>query len=663
MPVSSSNPEREVRAGQSAPTPSRLRVRLAARRWRLAATFLLMIVAIVAFAAAWLNTRSVVKFDANVSATMMLQVFHSSDGLFQESASDVVRVAPGGERIRLRPPAGGAGYLRIDPAPGSAPMRICELRGRDGHKLLYNVVATNDLGVRREDQCLVLEATRLAPDPYVVLEAQTLPVPSTVAPWRAAMALAVLTALAAFFIALRILEGAPGVARAATTSFDWASRHAHWLILVLMLVLGTLILRALPPNGVPDEAAHLSKIAKIHGGTLLGDSGSAPVVDVAAMYGTLWGGVEQPEALNRAELERQLEQPLACDRAQRALPTSADQYAPHLYAAPSLVMAASCGIGTSFDTFLSLARFLNLLIGACLVAIGIRYAVFGKWALFAVALLPMTINQIASISADSLILSLSFCFLGVVSGVAGGTLSLSRARLALPTLALMLAFAKPGTAWILIAVLFCYPAYRFARPRFAELAVTSMIIPWVIHIAWTIWSAGGAHYGPGVDPEANRALLMEQPVTVGRMAFNTFFGDGMQGLYQSMIGRLGWLDIPLSGWAYTAAGCMLLASLWTNSNVTQISLATRVLSLGAALGSLALIALPLFLTWTHVGAPVIQGLQGRYFLPTLAFLLVFNALRAGPLLRVILLACVLCIPVLTLDALPNIHMRYHGTAP
>ncbi|QOC88626.1 DUF2142 domain-containing protein [Luteimonas sp. MC1825] len=623
---------------------------------------LLAFTATMVLAGAWLHTRATVKFEAGASEPTKLQVFHSADGGFTEGASDVVGIQSPKEKIRLRLSSGDASHLRIDPAPGSAPLRLCELRGRDGTKFLYDVVATNGMEIRHEETCMVLEPSRLAPDPYVVLKARTQPAARTSTLWLAAMSLAALTTLAALFAALRIVDGAPGVSRFVTSSFEWCWHRAHWLALVLMLGLGTLILQTLPPNGVPDEVAHLSKIAKIHGGAWLGDSGSVPVVDVNAMYGTLRDRVERPGVLDDAELQRLLEQPLACNRAARALPTSADQYAPHLYAVPSLVLAASCRIGTSFDTFLDLARFFNLLIGACLVAYGIRHAAFGKWALFVIALLPMTLSQVASISADSLVLSLSFCFLGVVSGVAGGTFAPERARMVLPGLALILALAKPGAAWILVAVLFCYPAYRVARGRYAELAMTAMILPWIVHAAWTIRSAGKVHPRSGVDPEANLAMLIEQPTVIARMAYNTFFGDGMLGLYQSMIGRLGWLDIPLSSWAYSAAGAMLFASLWTNPDGMRIPLLTRVLAIGAALGSLALLALPLFLAWTHADAPMIQGLQGRYFLPTLAFLLVFCALRAGPALRLLLLACVLCVPALTFDALNNIQMRYHGAA-
>src|SRR5690606_11377540 len=174
-------------------------------------------------------------------------------------------------------------------------------------------------------------------------------------------------------------------------------------------------------------------------------------------------------------------------------------------------LSASCAMGTSFGAFLVLSRVLNLLLAAALVAIGIRYAVVGKWSLVAVALLPMTLTQAASVSADSLTLGLSFCFIGLVSGVAGGSLSPSRAKYWLPLLALLLAFAKPGSAWILVAILFCRTAYRAADRSFAWAVVGVMLGPWLIHAAWVVVSSTGAKPLAGVDPVGNLALLRNDP--------------------------------------------------------------------------------------------------------------------------------------------------------
>lgn len=66
--------------------------------------------------------------------------------------------------------------------------------------------------------------------------------------------------------------------------------------------------------------------------------------------------------------------------------------------------------------FLYGARLLNLMLAAALVYLGIRWARRGRWALFAVATLPMLLSQVATLSADSLWLGASIAWLGLVSG-------------------------------------------------------------------------------------------------------------------------------------------------------------------------------------------------------------------------------------------------------
>lgn len=59
------------------------------------------------------------------------------------------------------------------------------------------------------------------------------------------------------------------------------------------------------------------------------------------------------------------------------------------------------------------------------------YAVRGKWALFIVAFLLMTLSQMNSLAADSLSLSLGIAWFGLISGIAGGRLDPARAAPAL----------------------------------------------------------------------------------------------------------------------------------------------------------------------------------------------------------------------------------------
>lgn len=609
-------------------------------------------------ALAWMQTRATVTFDVRAVQPVHLQVFYSASGAFSERDSVRVVALPANEgHIRVRIPAARTGYLRLDPNAAAPPFEVCGLQASGAGR--YRPGPTNQLSWTTRADCARLAADQASVDPFVVMASeQPADHPGTVRAWRWAARLSLVASLLLLgLLAWRLDRSATPLSLRAEHLFRRLSAHAHWFAFVAMVMMGSLIAHALPPNGIPDEIAHLSKTAKVSAGALLTDSGTVPVVDVLDMYANM-NDVREPAVINAGALSTALAKPLACTRAVRALPTMADGYAPHLYAVPAVVLSASCALETSFGTFLTLSRIINLILAAALIAIGIRVAMFGKWSLVAVGLLPMTLTQIASVSADSLTLSLSFCFLGVVSGLAGGRLTPSRVRYWLPLLALMIAFAKPGSAWILVAILFCRRAYPDRR-AFVVAVLTVLVIPWLAHVGWSMLSVSGARPLAGVDPENNLALLRDEPLQVAMLGINTFLGPHGEFIYKSTLGLLGWLDIPLSGWAYALGGVAVVASLFTNDRAPVIALPVRTVAIGAAVGSLAMLSFPLFVYWTNPASGIVMGLQGRYFLPTLAFVLVWMALRARPVVRLILLGAILAMPLMTLDAVRQINDRYY----
>lgn len=619
-------------------------------------------VLVVVSAASWRHSHSRLKFDLSAVAPVRLQIFFSADGIFTEGDSRVFTVDPSVEdRTSILIPADRTNFLRIDPDPGSPPITLCNLRA-GGLDVAFRGTEANTLAWTEYGSCTRIVADAGATDPFLVLAASEAPGARASSVWFWVSVLVGLLAVACVTVALLLIERtSPRLALHAEAVYGLATRNAHLLAFFMLLVFGGLTARALPPNGVPDEVAHMSKVVKVEAGQWFVGSGPEPTVDLFEMYGPLRFDTQVPKPLDEDVLRAQRARPLTCARAFRELPTSADAYSPHLYILPAGALAVSCAAGTSFGTFLDAARILNMTLAALLVALGIRVATYGKWSLFLVAMLPMTLSQLASVSADSLTLSMTLCYLGVVSGIAGGRLSIYQVRYWMPFLGILIAFAKPGSAWILVSALFCYRQCPDLQTC-ARFLGASTALPWGVHIGWTLLADSNATYRPGVDAAANRALLLEDPVTVMSMWINSFSGDNASALYSMMIGRLGWLDVPLSGWAYPLGGLMLAATLWTNRIDRPLPGWTRIACLAAALGSLVLLSLPLLLTWTLPGAPSIHGLQGRYFLPTAAFLLVWMAMRAGPVMRLLLLILVLASPALAMDAVRQLNLRYTGSA-
>jgi uncharacterized membrane protein len=272
----------------------------------------------------------------------------------------------------------------------------------------------------------------------------------------------------------------------------------------------------------------------------------------------------------------------------------------------------------------------------------------------------MSLFQMASLSADALTIALSVAWLGLVSGISGGAVPAARAQRALWLLGLSIALLKPGSAWILAALLFCRPAFEAAKLSFPVALLKFVALPWVVHVAWTLWAAGNAPLLAGVDPQANLALLTQHPFAFPRLLTHALTGSDGLLLWQRLVGVLGWLDVPLSTWAYWLATLAVLGAFWTNA--AELPRRPRMhapLAWALALGSTAVLALPLFLYWTPTGAAAVQGLQGRYFLPTLAFLVSCCGLRSADVPRAALTALLVAAAVaLNLEALARLHEAY-----
>ena len=148
-----------------------------------------------------------------------------------------------------------------------------------------------------------------------------------------------------------------------------------------------------------------------------------------------------------------------------------------------------------------------------------------------------------------------------------------------------------------------------------------------------------------VDARAGYTVseLIRRPVFIARMVLNSFsLQSGM--LLTGMIGmQLGNMD-PLLGAPFFAVllymGGLLLLSLREEWEAERLSLKTRGAFAGISLVVILLIAGAMLISWTTREAAMIEGIQGRYFLPLLPLLLAAAGtggirLRRGLKLRVL----------------------------
>ena len=601
------------------------------------------------------------------STAGQLQVFFDRSGHFSEGQSRWYPLQAG-QRLDVSLEQVGArlAQLRIDP-PSGAEVSMCGLELQLGRaRYGYAPGAAYGAGLQENGQCLLLSSAADAADPQVVVAArgQMQASLATAARWERiyrGVRYAGLLYGVCLLVGLRWLWLAPFKHVRRLAWMERLDAKAHWIAIALMLSFGSLYALHTPPGAVPDEPAHLAKIVKIRQGAFFGGQPDQQFPDLWPMYGPFSNYLGNKQPFTEQQLAQQLAQPLSCTPATTALPAGADPYFPHHYALATATYMATCAAHGSFGTFLYPARLLNLLLATLLVGLGVAFAGRAKWPLLFIAVLPMSLSQMASLSADSLVIALSIGWIGVTSGLAAGSVSLRRVLPLLWVMAIAIGLLKPGAAWILASLLFCRDAFRQARMSFVRGVLGLLVLPWLLHLLLIGSFDATGITREGVDPAMNAQRLLHEPGRFVYLLWKTLAGDYGKHLYTMMVGILGWIDVPLSAWSYRLAGYALLATLFMAGNRGDCLRTREVVpaALVMVAGSVALIALPLYVQWTAADAPIVEGLQGRYFLPSLAFAWAYLSLRSPDPIRAGLLVFVLgTAAALNVDALDHLHQAY-----
>ena len=387
----------------------------------------------------------------------------------------------------------------------------------------------------------------------------------------------------------------------------------------------------------PDEPTHLMRAAQLSQGELVGkvfEGGAGGVID--GSIGRLFlvfldyqraGAPPVPEEAYRAARQiRWLGEPWQADFRNTA------QYGP----LPYLPQAIGLGFGRLFGFSLLdsyyLARGLAMMTAFALGAWALRLTSWLRPLGRMVLLLPMSLFLAASASQDGILIALGLLTAAIAGRAierdeAPGPILYAVAALAVATLAMA---RLPYAALILLFLL---------KPMRGRRAVTASVCVILAVAAWQ-WAIAdlraGASY-PGRDRvvDAHRQLdgLLAEPARAWDVAAATLGNEGVRDFYlHSIIGNLGWLTLPLALWTYNWA-LWAFCGVWLSRclaarHTRPLDMLLTWLAVGLAIGG---IFLGLYLTWTGVGALIVEGVQGRYFLPLLGFLPLL--LPAWPALR------------------------------
>lgn len=314
--------------------------------------------------------------------------------------------------------------------------------------------------------------------------------------------------------------------------------------------------------------------------------------------------------------------------------------------AVGITLGRILGLGQVLTVYLG--RLCNLLFFALCGWLALRLAPFGKMAFFGTSLLPMTLELVGSLSYDGFAIGLGMLFTAYVMHLIYEKEKVERKRWAI--LGVLLALLAPcKMVYIpLAAMCFLIPQKKFgSKKKFvtaAALVAVCMAVGVLIvnldKMSSYLGETEGLIEWAGGVPGYSFSHMISDPVSAVTIIGYTLVTRMAGYIYGMIGGNLGWLQYEVD------AVLVLFILAWTGLTAVTVSvperestagvnvaavdhkdamvmpISHRVISLILCAGTIVATLLIMLLSWTPLGSPVVEGVQGRYFLPVLPLILV-----------------------------------------
>jgi hypothetical protein len=417
------------------------------------------------------------------------------------------------------------------------------------------------------------------------------------------------------------------------------------LFLLVASIAGLLLVASIPPLAGGNEELNFQRAATIAAGHLLPEparlpGGVAELLDVT--HRTFAEGTKPPFHYSREQFDQVAALELRADRPALVEPNPIAVLNPLSYLPQVPAIWLGMALGLTPLALFYLGRLAGLAAGIALTFLAIRIAPAYKHGFAAVALLPPFLYSRSTLDADQLTNGLAFLFLAMtMREIAGrGALSSGRAG-ALAVASFLLAQAK--SAYLLVPLLSVAIPLRRFRSKSAKAVVCALVcIPGIIaSLGWMLLLKHGYFesiryrtWSGIVDPAAQAQLILSHPFAYAGTLLHTIFGTAF--IPNALVGIFGVFGppvvLPLA--VILAIAALFALTLAAGEKVTEPQLRswrTRGLALAILAATLVIILTLLYLQWTRVGAPAVDGFSGRYLYPLAPLLLLFVPATGRPM--------------------------------
>lgn len=405
---------------------------------------------------------------------------------------------------------------------------------------------------------------------------------------------------------------------------------------VFAILAGLAFIFATPPLRYPDERGHYLRAASVAGSVF---HGGVRQGDIAVLPGQV---AEDLDYFAMRTSQVTLGKPFDLDEliARIRFIGAADSTTVQETVSPMQMMSASLGYlpqavayqlasraGAGFLLSLWAVRVTVLFSSVIVTVVAIKLIPdWARWTGVAVNLLPMTLYLRGSSSPDAMVTAMAF--LGVAAFLRGarrGDITWPAVIAAFAACLYVAVVKPPYICLLLLGLLWLQGGKGISTNRRVMLAIVGMIgITTLAAVAFHSHDVAqfASRLRPDLAPvefapQSKLHMLLVTPVAVAAVFARTLLA--VPGMVYSAIARFGWSDINPSPLLHVVVTLWFsgVAYLDRRRIVSNISSGDGVILLSTFGAQVGFVVLTMWLAWTDVMAPMIQGVQGRYFLPLL----------------------------------------------
>ncbi|OTO14339.1 MULTISPECIES: DUF2142 domain-containing protein [Enterococcus] len=265
------------------------------------------------------------------------------------------------------------------------------------------------------------------------------------------------------------------------------------------------------------------------------------------------------------------------------------------------------------------ARYLNLIFYILIVSLAIKRFPFSKLGATILGLNPMALFLASSVSGDAMIIAVSFYFIAWISSLIGKE-TISDVKLAFSALLMVnLVLLKP-TLIVLGMLFFLIPNKSFSINRKAIWGSSIFVACILFYVLWNrMMIDQQLLYRDFANPSEQVTKFLKEPsLFFENFRDNYLFGTKGDHIVYSFVGMFGLLDAPM-GFHWVVLYCMtLVGACFVQEKDSQgLIFHQRVIVVAMMFLYTILTFFALYQIWNKVGRTAsIEGLQGRYFIPT-----------------------------------------------